>query len=402
MRNEQTSASSEAPISPTQLRPDDAAQPRQEGSRVFDQSVGETAALAVHRALADFRAGALVMLRDGDDKQLALTVEGLDDARLKRIRGNSSLPLGLAITSNRAASLGAIGGTAMVLPLESFVDAARILELASAPSARLSAPGHAAGSAAIAALELAKLAQLLPAALILPGDALSPASQPGEASAADVMHFRAAVTRSMRLVSRARVPLHKNLSTEFVIFRDMLGRNMTAVVVGTPELDKTVPVRLHSCCLTGDVFMSRRCDCGDQLQMSMEILSDRGGGVLLYLDQEGCGIGLANKMRAYGLQDRGLDTLDANTTLGFATDERRYDGAARMLELLGVRRVSLLTNNPAKLSGLADYGIEIAGRIPLLAPVNATNQRYLDAKAKRAGHMLEGLNEPALKVHSRA
>jgi len=371
---------------------------RQEGFRVFDTSAGDSAALAVHRTLADFRAGASVLLRDGDDKQLALTVEGLDDARLARLRGDSGRPLGLAVTANRAASLGATGGTAMVLPLDGAIDAARILDLAAAPSARLTAPAHAAGSAAVAALELAKLAQLLPAALILPGDA----PQASEASASDVMHFRAVTTRSMRLVSRARVPLHKNLSTEFVIFRDMLGRNMTGVIVDTPDMDKTVPVRLHSCCLTGDVFMSRRCDCGDQLQMSMEILSDKGGGVLLYLDQEGCGIGLANKMRAYGLQDRGLDTIDANTTLGFAVDERRYDGAARMLDLLGIGRVSLLTNNPAKLSGLANYGIEIAGRIPLLAPVNATNQRYLDTKAKRAGHMLEGLNEPALKVHSRA
>jgi GTP cyclohydrolase II len=270
---------------------------------------------------------------------------------------------------------------------------------------RLSAPARAAGSAAVAAIELAKLAQLLPAALIVSATdetraAIAP--QASEALAADVMHFRAAATRSMRLISRARVPLHKTIATEFVIFRDMLGRNMTAVVIGSPDLAKPVPVRLHSCCLTGDVFASKRCDCGDQLQMSLDILSDKGGGVLLYLDQEGCGIGLANKMRAYGLQDRGLDTIDANTTLGFASDERRYDAAARMLELLGIGRVSLLTNNPAKLTGLAEYGIEIAGRIPLLAPVNATNQRYLDAKAKRAGHLLEGLNEAARKVHSRA
>ncbi len=372
---------------------------------MFDHSLGDAATLSANRALSDFRAGAPVLLRDGDESQLALTLEGLDDARLKHLRRATTQPFGLAITANRAAALGSTAGVVAIVPLDGEMTAARIHDLAAAPNMRLSAPARAAGNPAVAAIELAKLAQLLPAALILSAadDARAAiAPQASEALATDVMHFRAAATRSMRLVSRARVPLHNNVATEFVIFRDMLGRNMTGVIVGTPDLSKTVPVRLHSCCLTGDVFASRRCDCGDQLQMSMEILSDKGGGLLLYLDQEGCGIGLANKMRAYGLQDRGLDTIDANTTLGFATDERRYDAAARMLELLGVKRVSLLTNNPAKMSGLADYGIEIAGRIPLLAPVNATNQRYLDAKAKRAGHMLEGLNEPALKVHSRA
>ncbi|HEU0069925.1 MAG TPA: GTP cyclohydrolase II RibA [Alphaproteobacteria bacterium] len=368
---------------------------------MLDQFSGDNAALIVHRVLADFRAGAPVLLRDGAQADIALTVEGLDERALAALRA-ARQPISLAVTATRAASLGAPANGAMMMPLAEDITAARIQELAGAPATKLAAPLHPAAPTATAALELAKLAQMLPAALIVPEPARAILPASGEAEAADVMHFRAAATRSMRLVSRARVPLHKNLSTEFVIFRDMLGRNMTAVVVGTPDFTKAVPVRLHSCCLTGDVFASRRCDCGDQLQMSMEILSDKGGGVLLYLDQEGCGIGLANKMRAYGLQDRGLDTIDANTTLGFATDERRYDGAARMLELLGIGRVQLLTNNPAKLSGLADYGIEIAGRIPLIAPVNATNRRYLDAKAKRAGHMLEDLNEPALKVHSRA
>jgi GTP cyclohydrolase II len=382
-----------------------AAVTRQEGFRVLDHSFSNAATLSVNRALSDFRAGAPVLLRDGDDLQLVLTVEGLDDARLDSLRRAARQPLGLAITANRAAALGSTAGVVAVVPLGDMMTAARIHELAAAPSMRLSAPARAGGSAAVAAIELAKLAQILPAALILSASddaraAIAP--QASEAVAADVMHFRAAATRSMKLISRARVPLQKNIATEFVIFRDMLGRNMTAVIIGSPDISKPVPVRLHSCCLTGDVFASKRCDCGDQLQMSLDILSDKGGGVLLYLDQEGCGIGLANKMRAYGLQDRGLDTIDANTTLGFATDERRYDAAARMLELLGIARVSLLTNNPAKLSGLAEYGIEITGRIPLLAPVNATNQRYLDAKAKRAGHMLEGLNEPTRKVHSRA
>src|SRR5262249_14736060 len=135
---------------------------------------------------------------------------------------------------------------------------------------------------------------------------------------------------------------------------------------------------------------SRRCDCGDQLKLALTSLQEAGGGVILYLEQEGRGLGLANKMRAYELQDAGLDTVDANTMLGFDDDERDYGVAARMLNMVGCNRVVLLTNNPGKLGGLADAGIEISGRIPLTTPIHAHNRRYLAALAKRAGHLIEG------------
>ncbi len=163
---------------------------------------------------------------------------------------------------------------------------------------------------------------------------------------------------------------------------------LVAVIVGTPELSKPVPVRIHSACLTGDVFGSRRCDCGDQLRLALVRLQEAGGGIILYLAQEGRGLGLANKMRTYKLQDAGLDTVDANTTLGFDDDERDYGVAARMLQMLGATRVVLLTNNPDKLDSLAKAGIEISGRMALETPVNADNRRYLTAKAARAGHQL--------------
>jgi GTP cyclohydrolase II len=152
-------------------------------------------------------------------------------------------------------------------------------------------------------------------------------------------------------------------------------------------------VRLHSACLTGDVFGSRRCDCGDQLSLAIEHLRHEKGGVILYLPQEGRGLGLSNKMRTYRLQDQGLDTVDANTTLGFDDDERDYGIAARMLEILGCRRVVLLTNNPSKLEGLRLAGTEIVGSIPLEAPVNPENLRYLHAKAARAGHRLTNVGD---------
>jgi GTP cyclohydrolase II len=146
---------------------------------------------------------------------------------------------------------------------------------------------------------------------------------------------------------------------------------------------------LHSACLTGDVFGSRRCDCGDQLKLALTQLEEAGGGVVLYLAQEGRGLGLSNKMRTYQMQDDGLDTVDANTTLGFDDDERDYGIAARMLQMLDCNRVVLLTNNPAKLEGLAKAGIEIMGRMPIEAPINSDNRRYLTAKATRAGHLLD-------------
>jgi len=166
-----------------------------------------------------------------------------------------------------------------------------------------------------------------------------------------------------------------------------------AIIIGKPDLSGPVPVRLHSACLTGDVFCSRRCDCGDQLRLSLARLQEAGGGIVLYLAQEGRGLGLANKMRAYQLQDAGLDTIDANRMLGFEDDERTYDVAARMLKLLGCRCVFLLTNNPAKVEGLAAAGIEIGGRMALVTPINSDNRRYLTAKAARAGHRLHHLTE---------
>ena len=164
----------------------------------------------------------------------------------------------------------------------------------------------------------------------------------------------------------------------FVVFRDAIGVDQVAIIIGKPNFAEPVPVRLHSACLTGDVFGSRRCDCGDQLRLALTRLESIGGGVILYLAQEGRGIGLANKMRAYRLQDAGLDTHDANTTLGFEDDERDYGTAAKMLRTLNCMRIVLLTNNPAKLDGLTKAGIEITARVPLEAASQFPQQALSD------------------------
>ena len=232
--------------------------------------------------------------------------------------------------------------------------------------------------AAKAALTLARLAGLLPALWVMVEDRSAT-----EISADDVL----GQTPGAELVTRARLPLDDLPETQIFAFRGTDdGQEHVALVVGAfggqPPL-----VRLHSECLTGDVFGSLKCDCGPQLKEALRIIGEAGGGILLYLRQEGRGIGLANKLRAYALQDRGLDTVDANRRLGFADDERDYGHAAAMLRALGVDRVRLLTNNPAKVAGLEAAGITIVERVAHHMPTNPHNADYLATKRKKSGHL---------------
>jgi GTP cyclohydrolase II len=232
-----------------------------------------------------------------------------------------------------------------------------------------------------AALDLARLAGLLPALWVL-----DPAAAEFIVSADDVTRERK--HPSVEIVARARLPLDGMPPTQIVAFRASDdGQEHVALVVGAFG-GKPPLVRLHSECLTGDVFGSLKCDCGPQLKEALHILGAAGGGVLLYLRQEGRGIGLANKIRAYSLQDRGLDTVDANRRLGFADDERDYGHAAAMLRALGIDEVRLLTNNPAKVDGLEGAGLKVAERVAHQMPANPHNADYLATKRKRSGHLL--------------
>ena len=281
----------------------------------------------------------------------------------------------------------------------------QLLELAVDSEVDHAPDAEPAGVAAVAALQLAKLAQSLPAVLASRAyRAVTAIFDPPlvtiEASA--VRHCRKDIVRSLRMVGKASIPLTIGTQARFVAFCDALGENSVAIIVGDPDLTKPVRVRLHSACLTGDVFGSRRCDCGDQLKLSLARLGETGGGVILYLAQEGRGLGLGNKLRTYQLQETGLDTVDANAALGFDDDERDYGVAARMLQMLRIQRIVLLTNNPTKLDGLARSGIEITGCLPVEAPVNSDNARYLAAKAARAGHQLSHLIDSLAEVSNAA
>jgi GTP cyclohydrolase II len=362
---------------------------------IFSGLLGVPGQVEVERGLAEFRGGRPVQVCTPGQSIVALPVDGIDARRLAAFAAFAAPALPrLVITARRARVLGLDVSEPVAIVLTGSEDVESIEALVADAHARRPAEVGPAGAPAKAAIELAKFAQRLPALLIVEADAAAVAhAEPPLVSvgAESIGRFRRSVLQSLTIASEAQLPLHGGHSTRFVVFRDVIGGGSVAIVVGKPDFSQPVPVRLHSACLTGDVFGSRRCDCGDQLKLALARLDEAGGGVILYLEQEGRGVGLVNKMRAYQLQDQGLDTVDANTTLGFDDDERDYSIAARMLEMLGCTRVRLMTNNPAKVDSLASAGIEVLGRLPLYTPINADNRRYLTAKATRAGHRLDHL-----------
>ena len=236
-----------------------------------------------------------------------------------------------------------------------------------------------------AALNLARYAHALPAFIMyeLP---VIPAS---------VLHVSANTAKNYRnndgdllVLSRATVPLATAEDVELTVFRERHSNaEHVAITVGKPDLSTAVAVRLHSSCFTGDILGSMKCDCGEQLQRAIVDMAKGDGGVVLYLSQEGRGIGLSSKLLAYQLQDSGMDTIDANQHLGFESDERQYSAAVSMLETLGIHTIRLMTNNPLKIEALREHGVNVDSRIPSPATVNVHNARYLKTKRERAGHL---------------
>ena len=346
--------------------------------------------VGVERCVAETRAGRPVIVRSGRSQLLMQGIEALDQRRADIIAAMSNRRARLLLTAPRLRRLGLDRSRpgAIALPV---IDLERIGRLAFDVGARIDAPVAALGKLDNAALELARLSLVAPAVLVanVPARAIEGAGLlRGDAGA--VEGYRAARARDIKIVARAPVPLEGAPETEFVVFRGGEGlRDQVAVVVGKPDLSKAVTVRLHSACLTGDLFGSLKCDCGDQLRYTARHMAENGGGVLLYLDQEGRGNGLSNKMHAYELQARGFDTYDADETLGFGQDQRGFEFAAEMLRQLGVKSVRIMTNNPAKIAALAAGGLDVASDHRILGRKTDQNIRYIEAKRDRGGHLFD-------------
>ena len=246
-------------------------------------------------------------------------------------------------------------------------------------------PEHQQNTDNIFATKLLKIAGLLPQAII---EDYSPNQDLLTVSAEYINNYPLALASSLEKISEARVPLKLAENARVIAFRSRFGHDEhLAIIIG--EIGESCFVRIHSSCITGDVLGSLRCDCGNQLQKGLEIIAKQGSGVLIYLNQEGRGIGIANKLRAYCLQDEGLDTVEANEALGFAPDERDFALAAEILRQIGVKEVTLITNNPAKIKALEFYGIKILNRESVVTEINQHNQGYIDTKISKMGHDFE-------------
>jgi GTP cyclohydrolase II len=346
-------------------------------------------ARAVARAIDALRRGWPVAI---DGVLSVLAIETADDVRLAAFGAEADVLL----SSSRAVTLklanqldAATPGKPVTVAHEPWLDlpAARALadpalDLANPLKGpyRSITPAHPKASSA--ALELAMHAGFLPAFFALDGG-VNGAEQ---VTSAAIANWNA--PERLHLVARARLPIAVHEGAEIVAFRTPESASEhVAILIGQPTGQPPL-VRLHSECLTGDVFASLKCDCGPQLQAALAKIAESGWGMLVYLRQEGRGIGLINKLRAYALQDQGFDTVDANTRLGFPVDARNFGTAARMLQLLGQDKVRLLTNNPQKVAGLEGAGVSVIEQVAHALPANPHNQDYLDTKRDRTGHRL--------------
>lgn len=352
------------------------------------------------RARADLRIGAPVVVVDGQAAVLAICAELITDERLTSLRSLGQVHI--VVTSRRANTLKAraYDGDLARIVVRDDMRAADVLAVAD-PSQALASPllgpfvsaREGEPGAHRAAVRLAKSARLLPAvvAVTLPTKAATALAKAETLSVVTTDDWTGAEGSGIELtrVASARVPLEVSEAGRVHVFRPGNGEEEHyAIEIGSPVRSDPVLSRLHSACFTGDLAGSLKCDCGPQLRAAMAQIGAEGTGVLLYLNQEGRGIGLANKMRAYSLQDEGFDTVEANHRLGFEDDERDFRIGAAILRALGFTSVRLMTNNPGKVAAMEATGVHVTERVPLIVGENTHNVAYLATKAKKSGHLL--------------
>jgi GTP cyclohydrolase II len=356
--------------------------------------------LSIERAADELRRGYPVVIETGDEqpsrKYAFLPLEMVNDVSLlafdERFQDSN-----LLITDNRALTLKVAhkGYDTVRLKRTSWLSSADLLALAD-PSVDLSSPLKGPflrldtdePQLDQAIIKLLKFARLLPAAIFAECRGTS-VGYSMVLNAVDILGADIGDKSRLQQVVSANVPLEGAAKTKFIAFRpEVGGLEHIAIVIGDFDRNKPVLMRIHSECFTGDLLGSLKCDCGDQLKGAIKTIDNAGGGIVLYLAQEGRGIGLISKLKAYSLQDQGYDTVDANIRLGFDVDERIFAPAAEMLRALNIKSVRLMTNNPNKIDALERFGINVVERVKHKFPTNPHNHQYLETKKSRTGHML--------------
>lgn len=362
---------------------------------------------AVQRAISDLRRGGAVLIRNGDNGAFLIrAAEQIDSDTITNMAQLSRSAPYLLISTNRAKAIGLQprdDAAACSIALSDKQDSGLVRGLIGdiplqADISHLSILGEKSSSTAETILILMRVARLLPAAICthFPGADHAAlrlwADEHGVLiiQDSDVRRFETISASLLKEVARARLPLADAEDAQIAIFRPGDGgTEHFAIIISNGDTMDSPPVRIHSQCITGDILGSLKCDCGDQLRQAIRQMAEMGGGVLIYLAQEGRDIGLVNKLKAYALQDTGIDTVDANHHLGFETDHRFFLPAAEMLRQMGVKDIQLMTNNPDKISQIEACGITVSTRLPLITPDNPHNADYLATKAKRTGHMFD-------------
>ena len=347
------------------------------------------------RARNDLRVGIPIVI----ENTIIASAENIDDNKLKKLQVINSLSI--AITSWRAKTLNLAPYDQDLVRLDvpQNIDAKWVKAVAD-PAMDLLTPMKGPlkairdNNATIArdAIKIAKEAQLLPSVILVKIDNGKIYSDQYNLTYLSHTNLKDGLSKTIPLkaVIHAKLPIYASRNTKMTVFRPSNGGEEHYVIeIGKPSRSTSVLTRLHSTCFTGDVLGSLKCDCGPQLNRALEQIAAYGAGLLIYLNQEGRGIGLANKIRAYSLQDQGFDTVDANHRLGFEDDERDFKIGAEILKNLGFSKIKLLTNNPQKIDMLKKNGILVTERLPLKVGQTADNTDYLHTKVKRSGHLIE-------------